>query len=405
MAKSTYADALGNNSEASALASLTIDTVALTLSTTLPSTTLTKLAGTPGNSAGETITLTLTFDGEVSGLTSGTNSTIFKVAGTGVSATWGGTAGTNKRTLTYTVTAGQNGLATIDEATLKTALVNGISDAAGKAFSYTANSGVIPNIDATPLPTINTTATSAATDTDTAEPSVSTLASDDMPETDTHLGAGDFGKVLVQANDPLYSTEAAYMNVYMGSTLSGPGQTESTRKAHVTGMSESSNEMTFADQILVGDPVLPEDANNDGVALQVDASNPLVAADLAGNSLVQPASTDYQIVTSNGGIDTLPISELTTGAEANTGLATDIVNDTGTAYLVNGDLIPVDDISFAGLTGFADSEFNFLALTSGDVNLAKPLSPAVLDPGIEILWSVDARGNLSHDTVHSFTVL
>ncbi len=48
---------------------------------------------TPGNSAGETVTLTLTFDGNVNGLVSGTNSTIFKVAGTGVSATWAGTTG------------------------------------------------------------------------------------------------------------------------------------------------------------------------------------------------------------------------------------------------------------------------------------------------------------------------
>lgn len=49
------------------------------------------------------------------------------------------------RRLTGTVAQGQNGQLDIDEAALKTALA-GISDEAGNAFSYTANSGVIPSI-------------------------------------------------------------------------------------------------------------------------------------------------------------------------------------------------------------------------------------------------------------------
>jgi hypothetical protein len=103
-----------------------IDTTAPTLSSTAPSTSLSTMAGTAGNSVGETITLTITFDGPVNGLTSGSDSTVFKVAGTGVLATWGGTNGTSTRTLTYTVEAGKNGLATIDEVALKTALIEGI---------------------------------------------------------------------------------------------------------------------------------------------------------------------------------------------------------------------------------------------------------------------------------------
>ena len=137
-----------------------------TLSTaTPPSTALTG----GGNSIGDTIVLTITFDGVVNGLTSGTDSTIFKVAGTGVSATWSGTTDTTTRTLTYTVAAGQNGQATLDEVALKTALVAGISDAAGNAFVYTANSGTIANIDSPALPAIDGTAP--------ATPSL-TLASD-----------------------------------------------------------------------------------------------------------------------------------------------------------------------------------------------------------------------------------
>ena len=141
----------------------TIDTTAPTLhATTVPVTAIgTAIAGTAGDSAGETITLTVTFDGAVNGLTSGTDSTVFKVAGTGVSASWGGTAGTSTRTLTYTVAPGQNGLATIDEAALKAALIAGISDQAGNAFSYTANGGVIANIDTAALPTIDTTGPAA----------------------------------------------------------------------------------------------------------------------------------------------------------------------------------------------------------------------------------------------------
>jgi hypothetical protein len=111
------------------------------------------LAGAGGDSAGETITLTLTFDGKVNGLTSGSDSTIFTVGGSSVSAAWAGTNGTDTRTLSYTITAGQNGQAAINEAALKTALIAGITDEAGNAFAY---SGDIPNIDSTALPVVGT---------------------------------------------------------------------------------------------------------------------------------------------------------------------------------------------------------------------------------------------------------
>ena len=104
---------------------------------------VTTLAGTAGNSPGETIVLTLNFDGPVNGLTSGTDSTIFTVAGTGVSATWSGADGTSTRTLTYMVATGHNGQAAIDEGALKAALA-GIVDVAGNAFTYNANGGNIP---------------------------------------------------------------------------------------------------------------------------------------------------------------------------------------------------------------------------------------------------------------------
>jgi hypothetical protein len=134
-------DAAGNLSDPAAN-SHTVDTTAPTLSNTAaPSVALSTITGTAGNSLGETITLTLTFDGPVNGLTEGTDSSIFTVDGTGVAATWSGTGST--RNLTYTISAGQNGLAAISETALKAALIAGITDAAGNVFT----SGNISNID------------------------------------------------------------------------------------------------------------------------------------------------------------------------------------------------------------------------------------------------------------------
>ncbi|WP_396433517.1 Ig-like domain-containing protein [Limnohabitans sp.] len=156
-------DAAGNASLAG-VSSFTLDTVAPNLSSsTGPGTALSTVAGSAGNSVGKSITLTIPFDGPVHGLTSGTNSTVFTVAGTGVSATWGGSNGSTTRTLTFTVQAGQNGQARVDEAALKAALQAGIRDAAGNAFSHTLNGGNIPDIDSTALPVIDTTAPMAPT--------------------------------------------------------------------------------------------------------------------------------------------------------------------------------------------------------------------------------------------------
>ena len=154
-------DAAGNLSAASSN-TFTVDSTPPTLSSSTPlSVAKTTVAGSEGDSPGETIILTVTFDGPVNGLTNGlTNTTIFKVSGVAVSATWGGSDGTNTRTLTYTIASGQNGQATLDEAALQAALVAGISDAAGNAFAY---SGTIPDFDVgnEALPVIDTTAPDA----------------------------------------------------------------------------------------------------------------------------------------------------------------------------------------------------------------------------------------------------
>ncbi|WP_416548798.1 Ig-like domain repeat protein [Limnohabitans sp. DCL3] len=139
---------------------IVIDNTGPTLSSSNPpSTALTTIAGTAGNSAGETVVLTVTFDGPVNGLIQGTaDTTVFLLAGTGgVNATWGGANGSATRTLTYTILAGQNGQVSIDEAALQNVLTANITDVVGNAYTYTANSGNIPNIDVTPLPLIDTT--------------------------------------------------------------------------------------------------------------------------------------------------------------------------------------------------------------------------------------------------------
>ena len=90
------------------------------------------------------VSLTVTFDSPVKGLTSGTSNAILTVGNTFVSAQWSGTDGDNFRTLTYNNAGQQVG---VDETALKAALTAAIKDVAGNAFSY---SGVINTIDSTP---------------------------------------------------------------------------------------------------------------------------------------------------------------------------------------------------------------------------------------------------------------
>jgi hypothetical protein len=198
-----------------------VDTTVSTLGSPVPGTTTTTVAGTAGNSVGETIVLTVNFDGNVSGLNSGTNATIFTVGGTGVNAVWGGVAGSSTRTLTYTVAAGQNGQAAIDEAALKAALTAGITDVAGNAFSYTANSGTIANIDATALPVIDTTApTTAAAVTavvDNVGAIVGNLASGAVTDDASVSVTGTFGGATAGASLPNGET----LKVFDGATLLG----------------------------------------------------------------------------------------------------------------------------------------------------------------------------------------
>jgi hypothetical protein len=218
-------DAAGNASSAGT-SSFTLDTVAPTLSSgTAPSTSLSTVAGTAGNSAGETITLTVTFDGNVTGLTSGSDSTVLKVAGTGVSATWGGTTGTSTRTLTYTIASGQNGQATIDETALKAALIAGISDAAGNAFSYTANSGVIANIDSTALPVIDTTAPTAAAVTHYSGNNNSTVNAAEATAGFTISGTNELGATLTLTGQTvLVDSSTTWHTTLNNSTITGFGQ-------------------------------------------------------------------------------------------------------------------------------------------------------------------------------------
>ena len=138
-----YTDALGEKETVTSAASSAVTNVPALTSSTYATT-------NGGDTLNDTIVLTLTFDGNVNGLTSGTNNTIFTIAGTAVEATWGGTDGTNTRTLTYKVIAGQNGQSTIDATALKTALIANIKDAAGNAFDQ---SGAITPVATTPVAT------------------------------------------------------------------------------------------------------------------------------------------------------------------------------------------------------------------------------------------------------------
>jgi hypothetical protein len=121
-----------------------------------------KGATSGGNSIGEKTELTLNFDQAVYGLESGTADGIFLVGGNKVNTTWSGIAGSASRTLTYTVVAGQNGLATLDESALRAALLAGLKESSGKAYPYLgAINGT--NLNNNTLPTVDTTKPKALT--------------------------------------------------------------------------------------------------------------------------------------------------------------------------------------------------------------------------------------------------
>lgn len=130
-----------------------------------------KGATSGGDSIGEKTELTLNFDQAVYGLESGTADGIFLVGGNKVNTTWSGIAGSASRTLTYTVVAGQNGQAIIDESTLRNALLAGLKEVSGNAFSFlgpidglNSNSDALPMVDTTTPGLLKVRAEAAASD-------------------------------------------------------------------------------------------------------------------------------------------------------------------------------------------------------------------------------------------------
>lgn len=103
-----------------------------------------------GDTLGDTIKLTLTFDDNVKGLVSGTDSTVIKIGDTGVQAVWSGVEGEAIRTLTFTIGDNNIGNVTIDKVALKDALMASIKDNSGNNF-YTSSD--ISSIDGDTLPT------------------------------------------------------------------------------------------------------------------------------------------------------------------------------------------------------------------------------------------------------------
>ena len=97
--KATVTDSAGNSADSN-IVTLKVKATPPTLDSVVsPTTALTN----GGNSIGDTIKLTVTFDANVNGLTSGTDTSIFKIAGTAVDAVWSGSNGSNVRYLTYTI--------------------------------------------------------------------------------------------------------------------------------------------------------------------------------------------------------------------------------------------------------------------------------------------------------------
>jgi hypothetical protein len=210
-------------------------------------------------------------------------------------ATWGGTAGSNTRTLTYTIAAGQNGSATIDEAALKVALTAGISDAAGNAFSYTANAGVIANIDSTALAVIDTLAPTLAISSNVSA-----------------VKAGETATITFSfSEDPGSSFIASDAVVTTGGTLgaiSGSGLTRTAVFTPTAGLASESASITVAADTYT------DAAGNTGGA---GSTPPTITIDTLAPSVTITDSTSNTADSGASVVYTFTFSEAVTGFDIN----------------------------------------------------------------------------------------
>ena len=253
-----------------------------------------------GASQVETIVLTLTFDGPVLGLTSGPNSTVFTLQGTGVNATWGVSDATNTRTLTYTIVTGQSGQAAIDEAALKVSLNAGLVDNSGNKFIY---NGSIANIDRSALPIVGP---DGATPIDTLAPqllSISgnaaadsiTLTFDEAIDANRTALPGAFR--ITQGGIALHASSVSVVNEQV--TLNG-----------ITGLQSGAFTLSYSDTPGDGTDQLQDTQGNDashflqGIVADGYIRGALIYIDANNNGQADEDSTG--IVTGAGGQFLLP---------------------------------------------------------------------------------------------------
>jgi hypothetical protein len=405
-------DLAGNavtGSTPAATGSFTADTTAPTLASTSPAVTRTRLFGTAGDSAGEAIALSLTFDGPVNGLTSGDNLDIFTVGGAGVSASWSGNAGDTTRLLTYTVAANQNGQVDISESALKTALSLGLNDAAGNAFVHTANAGNIPNIDYAG-----------------GQARYVLIKADPSLWTGTYWGVQDVEVMSNGVNVARGKTviRSASASVYYwggvadgqrdsGTFLSSGDNSTSALKEHLWFQIDLGSNTTINSINLFG---TGSSAANTAIFVSANNMAPASASTSYASLSADSAVTRFFTASApdaNTGVSyslflpvidtTAPTASLTTGASPNTANASVQSSEAGTAYLVkSGGSGPVTVTNEASITNAAGAKWNRAAITTA--NTATSLSLAGLEDGTYSLYTVDAAGNLSAVASSTYTV-
>jgi hypothetical protein len=222
-------------------------------------------------------------------------------------------------------------------------LIAGISDAAGNAFSYTANGSSIANIDSTALPVIDTTAPTA--------PALA-LATDSGSS-----GSDGVTNVATVSVTGLESNSAWQYKVDSGSWTNGSGSSFTL--------------------------------SNDGLLHSYVVHQTDQAGNLGGDS----APSSYTLDT------TAPTATVTAATLSNSASATIQSTEAGSAYLVAS---TVTVTNLASITGAADDHWNTVSISTANSNTNLPLAGLV--DGTYHLYTTDAAGNLSAASSSALTV-
>ena len=391
----TASDAAGNVS-AVATRSFTLDTTAPSIGTA-PTLALLhgNAAATSALVAGDNIVLTIPLGEAATGLTglpSGSNSTVIKLDSTGKNAVWSSSG--NNLLLSYTVQPGDSGSISVDAAALKTALGSAISDTAGNAVTLGGSAWNSGSFSTPPNPAITV---------DAAAPTVSGIRFDSKSDT-THsaLNVGDSVDVAVTFSEAVSISGNPRIALTIGSGTANA--------SYISGDARNngfSSTKYFRYTVQAGDT----DANGLSIAANALTLNGGNISDSAGNA----AALTHALVVDNNAFSidttapTMPtlalgsgVSGGATAAEATVSSGVVTVNaENGSTVLVtfSDSASPVHSFIKTVIgTGAALA----VTLESGDIGSG---AAKLLDGSISVsTTATDAAGNVSAVATRSFTL-